>query len=239
MGLPVYILTLPNASRAGHLLGALAREGISYQTVDGIDGRFGLPAQYESQIDRAAAQRHLGRAMSDGEFACALSHLSIYRQFLETDAEAAVILEDDAQIGADFAEVYNALNMPACDLLFLDHRRTYVNPGRQISLTGGFSAYKIALPPFLANGYVISRRGAKHILANALPIKRPADWPCDLSDLDAYACHPRVVHHLSKAASGSTLEAGRRVRTSGRFHRFLSRAYWRRWWGKRRSVQIA
>lgn len=49
--------------------------------VNGIDGRDGLAQEYESQIDRLA-NRKAGCIMSDAEFACALSYISIYRRIV-------------------------------------------------------------------------------------------------------------------------------------------------------------
>ncbi len=237
--LPVYVLSLPDTVRRARLLSTLTTAGIEYEMIWGIDGRSGLPAKYEPMIDRATARQYLGRDMSDGEFACALSHLSIYQAFLKTGLPGAVVFEDDAVITPGFLKVYESLETPPCDLLFLDHRRTYVNPGNKMTLGSGFGAVEATIPPFLANGYVISREGAEYILANALPLSRPADWPCDLGPLTKYACTPRLVDHPDKASSNSSLEQGRRKPKRPRIHRFLRKEYWRNWRLKRSSTLIA
>lgn len=237
--LPVYVLSLPDTVRRARLLSGLGAADIDYSVVWGIDGRKGLPERYEPMVDRRTARQYLGREMSDGEFACALSHLTIYQKILQEDLPGAVIFEDDAVITQGFVRVYDTLEVPPCDLLFLDHRRTYVNPGNTLTLAAGFGAVEATIPPFLANAYVISRKGAEYILENALPLSRPADWPCDLGPLSKYACNPRLVDHLDKVASGSALEKGRRTPTRPRLHRFLRKEYWRNWRLKRSSTLIA
>ena len=68
---------------------------IPFEFVDAIDGRHGLPSEYENQIDRDAAIKK-AVFMSDVEFACALSHMKTYRKIIDENIQWALIMEDDA-----------------------------------------------------------------------------------------------------------------------------------------------
>ena len=53
--------------------------------------------------------RHSGVDMRAGEMGCYLSHREIWKSFLASDDELCLVLEDDVEIGPDFAAVVNAL----------------------------------------------------------------------------------------------------------------------------------
>jgi len=57
--------------------------GLQYELFFGVDGRRGLPAEHEPLVDRSARINAGSRPMSDPEYACALSHLMIYRRIVE------------------------------------------------------------------------------------------------------------------------------------------------------------
>ena len=95
----IFVLTLAGAEdRRGPLVKQLDDQRLSYELFFGIDGRSGLPAEYENLIDRQSAQENLGRPMSDPEFACAPSHNKIYHKIIEREISCAIILENDITI---------------------------------------------------------------------------------------------------------------------------------------------
>jgi len=69
--------------------------GIPFEFLDAVDGRQGLPPDYESQIDRVATHRR-GRLLADADYACALSHIKAYRRIVAAGIPHALVLEDDA-----------------------------------------------------------------------------------------------------------------------------------------------
>lgn len=70
---PVFILSLEDASeRRAPLINAFETRNVPYEIWHAIDGRNGLPPEYESMIDRPAARKNIGREMGNAEFACAL-----------------------------------------------------------------------------------------------------------------------------------------------------------------------
>ncbi|MFO8127961.1 glycosyltransferase family 25 protein [Yoonia sp.] len=241
MSPPVLILSLEDATeRRAPLINAFETRNVPYEIWHAIDGRNGLPPEYESMIDRPAARLYLGREMGNAEFACALSHHFIYREILTRGFEMAVILEDDAIVDEAFFGFIKTVQMPACDLLLLDHYRALVRRTDRLKLDKNKIAYRCMSTPWLTTGYIITRDGAQKLVDQSLPITEPADWPTDLSEMQAYALAPRLVDHPDMKSAKSDIRqdrepcrprASRRKRRSSR--RFLRLSYWRKTYHKR------
>ena len=204
---PIYILSLEGAQRFGPLVEALAARGLSYEIFWGIDGRERLPDKHEPRVDRAGAEARMGRPMSDGEFACALSHRGIYERIAAGDAPSAIVLEDDADPSLPFFDLGPALVEPPCGLLLFDHKNTYVRVRDRLILPGGVQAYRVALPPFLATGYMVSREVAAHLAFRNGPVVQPSDWPDAILQFDSYACDPRVITQRGRTVASLLLGA--------------------------------
>jgi len=243
--LPILVLTLKGADeRRAPLVRRLQAMGLQYELFFGIDGRQGLPAEHEPLVDRSARINAGRRPMSDPEYACALSHLMIYRRIVERGLEQALILEDDAIIGSALAALARGAIRPVGDLMLLDHWKGFFRRLGRIRLSAGFDAHRIAVPPDLATGYVVTRRAAGHFLDCAFPVRRVADWPCDIASLASYAVHPRIVDSPDQKAAPSQIRESRdgmnrhgQPKPSG-WRRRLTRAYWQRWLRKRRYRRL-
>lgn len=234
---PLFILTLRgDEARRAALVGWLDRRGIGHELFFGVDGRGGLASEWEAQIDRAAAAVRLGRAMGDGEFACALSHQEIYRAVLERGLPGAVVLEDDAVPGDGLSGFLKDRGYLRAPIVLLDHSNTRVR-GAPVELGRGVRGHPVALPPFRTTGYTISAQAARQMRHASLPLSFTADWPCDIAALGAVAAMPRLVGHPADEKESSRIERDRLARQR-RAGRFLTAGYWRRWWRKRRAVRL-
>jgi len=239
---PIYILSLKDAQRSGPLVELLTAHGLPFEIIWGVDGRHGLPKMYEELIDRDGAELRMGRPMSDGEFACALSHRLIYERIASSEAPSAIVLEDDAAPMHPFFEIGPNLIEPPCGLLLFDHKNTYVKTRDRLLFKQSLCAYRIMLPPFLATGYMISKEVATYLAFNNGPVVQPSDWPDAILKFESYACNPRIVIQKNRTESTSTLEKGRRKQKYKKrksYRRLLFRSYWRRWLIKRLSKKLA
>lgn len=235
---PIFVLTMKDDdARRAPLVAWLDARELDHELFFGVDGRGGLAPEWEASIDRAAAAARLGRRMGDGEFACALSHQEIYRTILERGLPGAVVLEDDAVPSEDFARFLRSESYRAAGMMLLDHANTRVIRNSATDLPGGFVGHRVAMPPFFATAYSIDARAATFLRDSSFPIANVADWPCDISRIGAVAVMPRPVGHSVQGAGPSHLDGERRERQR-RAHRFLSPAYWRHWWRKRRSLRL-
>ncbi|AJE46253.1 glycosyltransferase family 25 protein [Celeribacter indicus] len=222
------------------LIEALDQLGLEYEIVPGVDGRNGLPAVWESQIDRATAERRKHRPLSDGEFACALSHRNVCQMILDNGEDGGIILEDDAIVGPGFAEFVRSGAYRDHSMLMLDYGPVFLGRAT-VPLYGDIVARPVMFSPNLATGYTVRKDCASALVEAATPVRFVADWPCELRDLSTHVVVPRLVDHPEKGKV-STLEGERRrlkaVQKARPKARYLTRSYWRNWLLKRRSSRF-
>ena len=222
----VFVLSLEcDAARREKLITRLKALGIAYRLHLGINGRKGLPTQYEHRIDRPFVEAAIRRRVTDGEWACALSHRSIYERIVEEGLPGAVVLEDDARVGRRFARFLSGRGYLASDLMLLDHHLSRLDL-TGASLAAGPSLFlRVRGNPCLTTGYSISRKGAEHLLAQSRPLRGRADWPCDITSLGALASVPRMIGHPSfnfgmsniRTDRSDAIKDAKRKGTLGRF----------------------
>lgn len=179
--LPVYVIAFADATerrkimreRLNHLDLAhldLAPLDLDCIFIDAVDGRA------MSEAERAALlnpqRRHwLPREISPGALGCSLSHIASWRQFLASDAECALILEDDAEFLAGAGPVIAQLAKQAdrFDIITL----SVCKPKPCHHLADLPEAHYLAAVRYNQLGtaaYLISRHAAHKALARATPI---------------------------------------------------------------------
>ena len=210
---PVVVISLNDAHhRRAALEKSLSEIEVCYEVFPAVDGRWGLEEKYENLIDRAAAQSRLGREMTDPEFGCALSHLSVYEILLAEGWPGAIVLEDDAIVGSLFKEFVSSKAYLSYGFVQLDY-----NWARVWRFGYGTSrvTQRIVLRRLIYNagcavGYAISSAAASFILNCSRPVSMIADWPCDLAPIRPYVTDPQVVRHRPKDDKDSYLAGGRK-----------------------------
>ncbi|EGJ09766.1 glycosyltransferase family 25 protein [Rubrivivax benzoatilyticus] len=209
-----FVITLAgDDARRAPLLAALSAQGLDWELMLGVDGRRGLPAPLEAEVDRAAARTRSGAPMTDGELACALSHRAVYRRIVDEGLDAALVLEDDAIVHPRLGEFLAAWDPAVADLLLLDHSRAW-GEKRPRFVSGAFAVHRLGLPyynPSFATGYVLTRRGAERLLQACSPVRAVADWPVHLYDFGAMAVTPRLVDHQDPDTGHSNLRVERQA----------------------------
>ena len=185
--IPVFVVSLPDCTDRRHAISqALYALGIKFEFVDAVDGRHGLDPKYEDQIDRAAALRR-GRILSDAEFACALSHINVYRHIVSENIAYALILEDDATPFSKLVEFLVGGYYREADLIQLYSTRAWVRRRGAKQLLNTHTSYLRTprLNVACAVAYTISNQAAFHLATHAVPVNKEADWPWCLEDLIA------------------------------------------------------
>lgn len=236
---PIFVLTLHgDDARRAPLMAQLAAAGLTARLHHGIDGRHGLPSAFEPLVDRATAQARLGRAMTDGEFACALSHRAICRRLLDEGLPGAIVLEDDAILRPGFAALIGEADLAPLPLVLIDHAFA-----RAVRFTrrplGAVSRHRVATNGTMANAYFVNRQGAEALLRAATPVSHPADWPCCLHRLGAWMLAPRLAGHEPPGQGRvSHLDAGRDGAAAAHQPRRLVRPDARAWLRRKLSVRV-
>lgn len=235
---PIFVISLKDAaSRRATISQQLCDCGLNFEFIDAIDGRAGMPPEHEGDIDRPGTETYFGRPLSDGEYACALSHLAVYRRILADRLPGAIILEDDAILGDGFAVFLKERGYDHAPLIQLDHLNARVPRfGATTIQIGSCTLWPLTQNALLGSGYSISAAGAAFMLENALPLRGPADWPCDLRALGPFCAIPKLVSQPEGEADISTLRDERDVMRSRRRRaesgpaKYLSSKYWRKRW---------
>lgn len=203
---PIFVLSMPSAqNRRSDICEQFALLGLDFQFIDAIDGRQGLPAQFEPLVDRPGTVALAGYGMSDGEYACGLTHQLAYARIIEQNLPGAIILEDDAILTWRFRDFYASAQYEAGDLIQLYHYNGTVNilrPGPR----GPLKLMRLTTNSWMAVGYSISRHGAETLRRHSLPLRARADWPCQTFRLMAhYITTPRAVLHPVPTAAQSSI----------------------------------
>ena len=143
-----------------------------------------LPFPYDDALTRA----RIGRSLSSGEIACAISHALLVRQALETGQDDLVVLEDDASpLDGTTPEAVASMiaacraNFPRVSALLMHELDA---PQRSAEIRSGIHRAAPASwgHPHHRSGYLGYRfvwlsRAALMILARDLPrLLLPADW---------------------------------------------------------------
>ena len=242
---PVYILSLlGDEERRQPLLASLDVLNIRYKIILGVDGRRGLPSEFEAEINRTGAEARHGRQLTDGEFACALSHRKIYQRILDENILGALILEDDIIVDRRLVDFLHTRTYERADLVMLDHSHARVR-GKSCEVIPGVQLARLSLPSCRTSAYSVTAKAAAYLVSVSSPISSQADWPGDITTLGASALDPRIVGRL--AEESSHLQAGRKIAAGiadkdhffRTWRRLLSISFWSRWFTKRRSRRIS
>ena len=245
---PIWIISLADATQRraeiGRVLGSM---GLDHSFIDAIDGRCGLPEDCERMVDRVRTLERDGTPMMDGEYACALSHQLAYARIIDEGLPGAIILEDDAILTRAFRDFYAGRGYERAPFIQMGYfqARIFRGPGQSVP---GTRLHRLAENAFLTVGYSVSRAAAEHLRRHGLPIRAPADWPCDVTRIPAAVTMPRLVLHPDPAAmeAQSTLTSARGKKDISNYdpnrhfakgmRRFVTPASWRRFIVKRISV---
>ena len=110
--IPIVVISLKRADvRCGRISQRLRGLGVTYEIFDAIDGRELSSKEKNRAVNRFSFWCRVGRPVLDGEIGCALSHVRVYKRFLEEQTRVGIdnipcicILEDDAILTDRFKE---------------------------------------------------------------------------------------------------------------------------------------
>ena len=196
--LQTWLISLPRATkRRKTMLARLEKLQIPYSVFDGIDA-ISQEQRLLETVDQTEFVRNMGRKILIGGMGSYHSHLGVWRQFLETDAKFALVIEDDVVFHDDFIDSLGAA-LSACDhwdLLKLNCIRAKLPICQGKVESYQLNAY---LGPNTGTGaYLINRQTAEKLLPKMLPITRATDHEINrffvhdfrLRGLEPFPSHP-------------------------------------------------
>lgn len=203
-GFPVYVINLDGSrDRFQNIETHLAELQIQFIRIAAIDGR-GCSPNDDCNYDESAMRAAMGRSLLGGELGCVQSHRKALAAFLESKAEYAVILEDDARLAADFSalipEIADWLQnyRPCWRVVNLGHPVVKIATPL-VNLSGIESTYTLLSAhyyPMGAFALMWSRRGAEEYLRFHQKVCMPYDnglqnWLCRAGQ--GYAVSPAIT----------------------------------------------
>ena len=168
--LPIYVISLKaSKSRRRAMTGRMAGLGLEFSFIDGVIGK-DIPADQKKGLLSDKRRFLLGAPLSNGALGCLMSHRRAWEQVLDTGVDAAIILEDDADMAPEALDVLPriAALKGRFDLINLHHTsgRPLVDAAR-ISPTHMLSVTRYV--SIGAVGYVVSRSAAEKLLGVSVP----------------------------------------------------------------------
>lgn len=190
-----YVINMDGATdRMAHMAAELARVGIPFMRQPGV---VGMQLPYPNENFSTWSYKYLhGRAWAPRELGCYLSHIECLRNFLRTDAQYALILEDDVRITGDLkAVIAQAMDFSA-DWNML--RLSTVNHGKwwPVRPLEGYSLAVCLTREKGAGAYLVDRKAAARMVKWLMPMRLAWDIAFDLEWLLGFktlGIHPMPV----------------------------------------------
>ena len=139
--------------------------------------------------------------MSEAEIAVACSHIGVWKEIAQSEAQYALVLEDDVYFERSFGRIVDQAwremeaadrTSPAFDVLYLSYKE--VRHGAPKTLTSR-SVFRPERGLWYLSGYVLSKKGAQMLLT-LLPCRGPVDLWINhkFRDMDVRALRRSVIH---------------------------------------------
>jgi len=220
---PIYLINLARRpDRLAQMVAQFDALHLSFERIDAADAETVSIAELETTL---ASRGPLG-PFHRGPQCCTLSHLRIYRRFLETDEAYAVVVEDDARLSAKtprFLENLDwfpsAAGVVKIERFGPEHQHVLVE--RSISIGENREVARLWSKHTGSAGYIISRNSASAIVQRQQKIDMDIDqllFNPNVSPLfralNVYQMIPALVMQTRDAHEASDV-AARRSRARG------------------------
>lgn len=143
------------------------------------DGRGKSLSDFEDYND-VEANRILGRSLMNSELGCYLSHYGCAEQFLKTDADYLIVLEDDMKITSDFKNAVDQIleylhAHPEQEWYLINIAAKKKKLSKDITTLSQYSLWHAYYFPIRGLGLIWSRKGAQEFVAHGKTMSAPVD----------------------------------------------------------------
>lgn len=179
MRIQTYLINLDGSdARLQSATRQLQAQGIAFERVPAFDGR-GRDLASIAQYDPEGAQAYMGRPLRGGEIGCYLSHIDCARRFLTTQADYALVLEDDMELRTDsFARLGEMLDWLATRPVDWEVINLAANRDKYSSPMKSFGQYTLARGhyfPMTTTAILWTRAGAEAFVRDHGRVRMPVD----------------------------------------------------------------
>ena len=175
----IYIINLKQSSeRRKNIIDQIEKQNIeNYELIEAIDGN--KLSEEELNHFTFKNKKNLnpwGPKLTPSQIGCALSHIKVYRKFIKSDYEYALILEDDAiflkKFNSDLKNfIYKNLKYKKQILLLSELKEFLSDP---IDKNEEYEIVNVT-NAFFTHSYFINKKAAKSIIEFNYPLKTVAD----------------------------------------------------------------
>ena len=179
MNIITYLINLDGSDqRLKQASEQLNRLNIPFTRVPAFDGRQ-LDLQSVPEYDQTHAIGYMGRILNGGELGCYFSHLDCARRFLATDAQYAIVLEDDMQLSANTSDVI-AQTLAWLEQQKMDWYLLHIGANKRkiyttLTTISDRELMRAHYFPMTTTGLVWSRQGAQAFINEHSTIFAPVD----------------------------------------------------------------
>ena len=166
--------------RRARIASALESLGITWQRLPAVDGSRLSESEQRTKLNEQEFRRKRGMPSVPGELGCYLSHVEAMRRLLASDAQYALILEDDVIPGKELKAVVGALisHPDRWDMVKLSAVHTGT-PARVLKLTDSHWLAVMFSSCTGASAYLVNRRAAQIYRDQLLPMTVQVDHVLD------------------------------------------------------------
>ena len=196
---PIFVISLArDAGRRARMISRLEELGAEYEIVDAVDGNDLDLSALGERLQLGEMQRVLKRHLTAGEIGCYLSHYGILERVVADKIPAAAVLEDDAVLDSDFAEVvFAAAAIPyEWDMISLHRAENRDIKETLCEIDSAHAVARLRNRIWCLTGYMVSLSGAEKLSAKYWRISDTVDaafseyWE---SGIKLYSVSPCVV----------------------------------------------
>mgnify|MGYP000111736784 FL=1 len=174
----IFVVNLDKSTeRLAEMSKRLERLDLPFTRVSAVYGASLTDDELNRHYNSALNKRVYRRPLAAAEIGCYLSHRNIWQTIVDDNLSMALILEDDAELGAQLPAALSAienLGRP-WDVIKLYEPQIKKPLARSIPLNQDFSLCQYKKIPSTSTGYVVSLAGASKLLGAREMFGRPVD----------------------------------------------------------------
>lgn len=212
MKIKPFVIHLARATqRRAQVQQLLTRLGPDSQIIDAVDGTTLLKAELAAAYQPNLHAPRYPFALRPGEIGCFLSHRNAWETFLASDAGAALVLEDDVELNADFDAALDLAQRHLGDFGYIQLQNRDCD-GDEIDRQDGYRLIRPQVTPLRTSGQLVSRTAAKRLLDATKPFDRPVDTFLQMhwhTGLHLGVVTPACLTDRTAETGGSTIGASK------------------------------
>lgn len=211
MRIETLIIHLKRAEqRCAHVKNVISGLPFEGRIVDAVDGQTITVDEIERHYRRKLHRPSYPFVMSRNEISCFLSHRKVWREILESNLDAALVMEDDAQPVSSF---HDSLDLAVKHIEEAGFIRFPFRDGRErgevINKDGTAQLIKPNCTGLGMVAQLIDRRTAEQLLRTTEQFDRPVDTLLQMhwvTGVHPHSIVPGGIMEISNTLGGTTLE---------------------------------